>query len=46
MSKGLGKYIAAFNYFDKTLNALSATSVVVTTGIIKKILKITRNKKA
>ena len=26
MSKGLGKYIASFNYFDKSLIVLSATS--------------------
>ena len=26
MSKGLSKYTAAFNYFDKTLIVLSATS--------------------
>ena len=71
MSKKLSKYIAAFNYFDKTLTVLSATiggpsiisfaSVIglpagiasasftlvysLTTGIIKKLLDITRNKK-
>ena len=71
MSKRLSKYIAAFDYFDKTLIVLSATSGEVsiisfasvigvpagipstifslifslTTGIIKKLLKITRNKK-
>ena len=39
MSKALGKYIAAFNYFDKTLN------VVVTTGIIKRNLKKSEIKK-
>ena len=36
MSKGIGNYIAAFHYFDKTLNVLFATTVVITTGIIKK----------
>ena len=71
MSKKLSKYIAAFNYFDKTLIVLSATSGGVsifsfasvvrtpagiasasftllfslTTGIIKKVLQMTRNKK-
>ena len=71
MSKKLSKYIAAFDYFDKTLIALSATSggisiiscasiieapvgiasatfsliLSLTTGIIKKLLKITRDKK-
>ena len=71
MSKKLSKYIAAFDYIDKTLIALSATSegisiistttvigapagiasasfIIVfslTTGIIKKLLKITRKKK-
>ena len=70
-SKKLSKYIATFDYFDKTLIVLSATSVGVsiisfasvigvpagiasasftlvfslTTGIIKKLLSITRNKK-
>ena len=39
MSKGIGNYIAAFHYFDKTLNVLFATIVVITTGIIKKYLK-------
>ena len=71
MSKILSKYIAAFDYFDKTLIVLSATSAGIsiifltsvigvlvgiskasfslafslTTGIIKKVLEITRNKK-
>ena len=70
-SKKLSKYIAAFNYIDKILIALSATSggasiisfttvtvapvgiasasftlvFSLTTGIIKKFLQITRNKK-
>ena len=70
-SKKLSKYIAAFDYSDKTLINLSAinrgisiisfTSVIgvpveiasasfgllfpLTTGIIKKLLKVTRNKK-
>ena len=71
MSKKLSKYIAAFDYIDKTLIVLSATSggisiisftnvigihagiasaiftlaFSLTTGIIKKLLKITRKKK-
>ena len=71
MSNNLSKCIAAFDYFDKTLIVLSATTGVVssitfasviwvpeeiasatftlvfslTTGIIKKVLEITRNKK-
>ena len=71
MSKKVGKYIAAFDYFDKALAVLSATSggisitsfVIVigapvgiasasfslmfslTTGIMKKLLEITRIKK-
>ena len=71
MSKKLSKYIAAFDYTDKTLIDLSATSgrisiisltsvigvpagiasasftlvLSLTTEIIKKILKITRNKR-
>ena len=71
MSKKLSKYISAFDYFDKTLIPLSATSKGVSiisfvsftgahvgiasasfslafhlpTGIIKKLLSITRNKK-
>ena len=71
MSKKLSKYIAAFDYIDKTLIVLSAasggistisfTSAIgvpariaspsftlifsLTTGIIKKLLKITTNKK-
>ena len=70
-SKKLSKYVAAFDYIDKILIALSATSGGVsiisftsavgapvgiasasftlifslTTGIIKKLLSITRNKK-
>ena len=71
MSKKLSKYIAAFDFMDKTLIVLSAasggisiiyfTSVIgipagianasftlifsLTTGIIKKLLKVTRKKK-
>ena len=72
MSKKLSKYIAAFDYFDKTLIVLSVAkdgrisiisfvSVIgaptrtasasfslifsLTTGIINKVLNITRNKK-
>ena len=71
MSKKLSKYIAAFDYIDKTLIVVSATSEGISiitftsvigipagiasasftfifsliTGIIKKLLKITRNKK-
>ena len=71
MSKKLSKYIAAFDYIDKTLIALSGTSggisiisftsitgipaglsnasftllFSLTTGIIKKLLKVTRKKK-
>ena len=71
MSRKLSKYIAAFDYIDKTLIVLSATSGGIsiisftsatgipaalanasftlvfysTTGIIKKLLKITRKKK-
>ena len=71
MSKKLSKYIAAFDYMDKTLIVLSAasggisiiyfTSAIgipagianasftlifsLTTGIIKKLLKVTRKKK-
>ena len=70
-SKKVSKYIAAFNYIDKTLIVLSTTSggisivsftsvigapaglasesfilvFSLTAGIIKKLLKITRNKK-
>ena len=70
-SKKLSKYVPAFNYIDKILIALSATSggasiislttvtgapvgiasasftlvFSLTTGIIKKFLQITRNKK-
>ena len=65
--KKLSKYVTAFDYIDKALTVLSATSGVVsvilftsvvgapvgiasasfspTTGIIKKLLNITRNKK-
>ena len=58
--KKLSKYTAAFDYIDKTLIVLSATSVTriparltkasfalvfsLTTGIIKKLLKVTRKK--
>ena len=71
MSKKLSKCIAAFDYFDKTLILLYATSggisinsftsvigvplviaiasfslvFSLTTGIVEKLLKITRNKK-
>ena len=71
MSKRLSKYIASFDYFDKSLNVLSITTgsvsvasfatvigalvgiisasfslaFSVSTGIVKKILKTTRNKK-
>ena len=71
MTKKLSIYIAAFDYFDKTLIVLSATSggisiisftsvigvpvgiasasfsliFLLATGIMKKLLKITRNKK-
>ena len=71
MSKKLSKYIAAFDYIDKTLILLSATSgriiiisftsvigipagiaissftliLSLATGIIKKLLKVTRKKK-
>ena len=70
-SKKLSKYVAAFDYIDKVLTVLSATSggvfiilftsvvgapagiasasftliLSITTGIIKKLLSITRNKK-
>ena len=71
MSERLSKYIASFDYFDKSLIVLSVTTSSVsitsfatvigapagmvstssslafsiTTGIIKELLKITRNKK-
>ena len=71
MSKRLSKYIASFDYFDKSLIVLSVTTgsisiasfatVVgapvgmrsvsfslafsITTGIVKKLLKTTKNKK-
>ena len=71
MSKRLCKYIASFNYFDKSLIVLSVTTgsisiasfatvigapvgivsasfslaFSISTGIIKKLLKTTRNKK-
>ena len=71
MSKRLCKYIASFDYFDKSLIVLSATSGSITiasfaivigtavgiasaslsltfslsTGLVKKLLKTTRNKK-
>ena len=71
MSKKLSKYIAVFDYIDKILTVLSATSegisnisftsvtgipagiasasftliFYLTTGVIKKLLKETRNKK-
>ena len=72
MSKKLSKYIAAFDYIDKTLivlsttsggiSIISSTSVIgvppempsasltlvfsLTSGIINKLLKITRKKKS
>ena len=71
MSKRLSKYIASFDYFDKSLIVLSATSGTVSVasfatvigtpvgiasaslsltfslsvGLVKKLLKTTRNKK-
>ena len=71
MSKTLGKYITAFDYIDKTLIVLSATSGGISiisftsvigipagiasasftlifslaTGIMKKLLKVTRKRK-
>ena len=71
MSKRLSKYIASFDYFDKSLIVLSVTTgsisiasfatvigapvgiinlsfslaFLISTGIIKKLLKTTRNKK-
>ena len=71
MSKRLSKYIASFDYFDKSLIVLSITtgsvsiasfatvigapvgivsanftlSFSISTGIIKKLLKTTRNRK-
>ena len=71
MSKRLSKYIASFDYFDKSLIVLSVTTgsisiasfvtvigapagmmsascflaISITTGIAKKLLKTTRNKK-
>ena len=62
MSKILSKYIASFDYFDRSLIVLSVTggsisiasfgTVIGTpvgiagpTGLVKKLLKITRNKK-
>ena len=71
MSKRLSKYIASFDYFDKSFIILSATAGIISiasfttvigapvgiasasfslvfsisTGIIKKLLKTTRNKK-
>ena len=71
MSKGLSKYIASSDYFDKSLIVLSATSGSISiasfttvigtpvgiasaslslpfslcTGLVKKLLKATRNKK-
>ena len=68
MSKGFSKYIAFFDYFDKSLTALSVTISIasfatvigapvgivsvsfslafsISTELIKKLLKITRNKK-
>ena len=71
MSKRLSKYIASFDYFDKSLIVLSVTTgsisialfvavigatigmasasfslaFLILTGIVKKLLKTTRNKK-
>ena len=71
MSKRLSKYIASFDYFDKSLIVLSVTTgsisiasfatvtgapvgivsasfslaFLISTGLIKKLLKTTRNKK-
>ena len=66
MSKRLSKYIASFEYFDKSLIVLSITTgsisvaplapvglvsasfnlaFSISTGIVKKLLKTTRNKK-
>ena len=61
MSKRLSKYIASFDYFNKSLIVLSKQTVVgapvgmmsasrslafsITTGIVKKLLKTTRNKR-
>ena len=68
MSKGPSKYIASFDYFDKSLIVLSATSgsifiasvvetpvgiataslslsFLLSTGLVEKLLKTTRNKK-
>ena len=69
MSKRISKYIASFDYFDKSLRILSITTgsisiasfptvirasagivsaslaFSISTGIIKKLLKTTRNKK-
>ena len=71
MSKRISKYIASFDYFDKYLTVLSATSASISipsfaivietpvgiasatlsltfplsTGLVKKLLKTTRNKK-
>ena len=56
MSEKLSKYITTFDYFDKTLIGLSATSggigiisftslvFSLVIGMIKKLLNITRNK--
>ena len=68
MRKRLSKYIASFDYFDKSLIVLSVTTSIasfatvigapvgmmsasfslafsITTGIVKKLIKTTRNKK-
>ena len=53
ISKKISKYIATFDYINKTLIVLSVTSggisstlvFSLTTGIIKKLLKVTRKKK-
>ena len=43
--KKLNKYGTIFDYMDKILIILSATSSGISTGIIKKLLNMTRNKK-
>ena len=68
ISKRVSKYIASFDYFDKSLIVLSVTTSIasfatvigapvgmmsasfslafsITTGIVKKLIKTTRNKK-
>ena len=38
MSKGLSNYIAAFDYFDKALIALSTTSGVVSIALLASVI--------